>query len=85
MKSYIIRLYRNEKGGSRQLLGTVERPGEDVKLAFTSFDELRNILILPGRKDTLRDRKGTAEGPEIRSPLSSGKSGPENKQGEAIE
>ncbi len=44
MKSYIVRIYRNEKKSSEGLLGTVERPGEDVKLAFTSFDELKDIL-----------------------------------------
>ena len=44
MKSYIIRIYRDKKGRSREFLGTVERPGEDIKLAFTNFDELKDIL-----------------------------------------
>ncbi len=44
MKSYIVRIYRDKEGGSGHLLGTVERPGEDIKLAFTSFDELKDIL-----------------------------------------
>lgn len=44
MESFIVRIYRRGKGSHEKLLGTVERPGEDVKLAFTSFDELRNIL-----------------------------------------
>ncbi len=51
MKSYIVRIYRSEKGRSRELLGTVERPGEDVKLAFTSFDELKDILSTRAGKD----------------------------------
>jgi hypothetical protein len=44
MKSYVVRIYRDEKSCSGELLGTVERPGEDIKLAFTSFDELKHIL-----------------------------------------
>ncbi len=51
MKSYIVRIYRDKDGGSGQLLGTVERPGEDVKLAFTSFDELKDILGPQAGKD----------------------------------
>ncbi len=51
MKSYIIRIYRGEKNGSGQFLGTVERPGEDVKLAFTSFNELKDILGPQAGKD----------------------------------
>ncbi len=56
MKSYIVRIYRSEKGRSRELLGTVERPGEDVKLAFTSFDELKNILSTHAGKDVFAER-----------------------------
>jgi hypothetical protein len=55
MKSYIVRIYRNEKAGSEQLLGTVERPGEEIKLAFTSFDELRNILGPHAAKDVFAE------------------------------
>ncbi len=51
MKSYIIRIYRDEKRGSGRFFGTVERPGEDVKLAFTSFEELRDILGPKAAKD----------------------------------
>ncbi len=51
MKSYIVRIYRDKEGGSRQFLGTVERPGEDVKMAFTSFDELKDILGPQAGKD----------------------------------
>jgi hypothetical protein len=51
MKSYIIRIYRGEKDASRELLGTVERPGEEVKLAFTTFDELKDILGTHTGKD----------------------------------
>ncbi len=55
MKSYIVRIYRSEKSGSGQLLGTVERPGEDIKLAFTSFDELRKILGTHAGKDVFAE------------------------------
>ncbi len=69
MKSYIIRIYRDERSGSKQLLGTVERPGEDVKLAFTSFEELKDILGPKAAKDIFaegwgrqKDRKTKKEG-----------------------
>ncbi len=55
MKSYIVRIYRDEKKSSEGRLGTVERPGEEVKLAFTSFDELRDILSIRAEKDVFSD------------------------------
>ena len=55
MKSYVVRIYRSEKGRSRELLGTVERPGQDVKLAFTSFDELKDILSTHGGKNAFTE------------------------------
>ncbi len=57
MKSYIVRIYRSEKGRSRELLGTVERPGKDVKLAFTSFDELKDILSTHAGKDAFAETR----------------------------
>ncbi len=57
MKSYIVRIYRGEKGRSRELLGTVERPGEDVKLAFTSFDELKDILSTHAGKEAFAETR----------------------------
>ncbi len=57
MKSYIVRIYRSEKGRSRELLGTVERPGQDVKLAFTSFDELKDILSTHAGKNAFVQMK----------------------------
>ncbi len=56
MKSYIIRIYGDEKGRS-EFLGTVERPGEEVKLAFTSFEELKDILASSKGKDVFGMRK----------------------------
>ncbi len=55
MKSYIVRIYRDEKGSSREFLGTVERPGEGVKLAFSSFDELKDILNTHAGKDAFAE------------------------------
>ncbi len=57
MKSYVVRIYREEKDGSGRFLGTVERPGIDVKLAFTSRDELWNILIPDAGKIGKAERK----------------------------
>ena len=41
MQSYIVRIYRREKGG---FLGVVEESGAKLKRAFTSYDELWEIL-----------------------------------------
>ena len=41
MQSYIVRIYRREKGG---FLGVVEEPGAKIKRAFTGYDELWEIL-----------------------------------------
>ncbi len=56
MKSYIVHIYRSGKGRSGELLGTVERPREDVKLAFTSFDELKDILDPQAGKDSFAEK-----------------------------
>ncbi len=56
MKSYIVRIYRGEQGGG-ELLGSVERPGQDIKLAFTSRDELWKILIRDIGKTARSDQK----------------------------
>ena len=54
MKSYIVRIYRQEEG-KEKLFGTVERPGADVKLAFTNQDELWDILVRLPRKSSAAD------------------------------
>ncbi len=64
MKSYIVRIYRYQKGRSG-FLGTVERPGEDIKLAFTSFDELKDILDPRAGKDVFTE---TRSGKKCRKP-----------------
>ena len=56
MESYIVRIYRQEKG-KEKLLGTVECPGADVKLAFTNQDELWDILVRPPRKGSAANGK----------------------------
>ncbi len=65
MKSYIVRIYRDEKGRSGEFLGTVERPGENIKLAFTSFDELKDILDPRAGKDVFAE---TRSGKKCRKP-----------------
>ncbi len=94
MKSYIVRIYRGEIGGSRQLLGTVERPGGDVKLAFTSFDELKGILSSHAGKDVFAEacewqkgRKSNQETGEAGGPGSKANQGQtmESKENETEE
>jgi hypothetical protein len=44
MEDFIIRLYRFEKANPRTLVGLVEIVGKRGRLAFTSMDELWEIL-----------------------------------------
>ena len=63
MQSYIVRIYRREKGG---FLGVVEEPGAKVKRAFTGYDELWEILNARRgnhlARHRLRHRKRTPAG-----------------------
>ena len=43
-ESYIIRIYRKQRGRKPVLVGTAERVGLTGKKSFNSFDELREIL-----------------------------------------
>ncbi len=45
MTSYIVRVYRSEKGNPRKFVGTVETAGIEEKKAFSTIDELWKILI----------------------------------------
>lgn len=44
MDSYIIRIYRFKRGNPKRLVGTVEMVGIKGKMAFTSLDELWEVL-----------------------------------------
>ena len=44
MKKYIVNIYRCEKDKHRNIVGVAEEVGIDGKKAFTSFDELWEIL-----------------------------------------
>jgi len=44
MESYILRIYRYQPGRPQSLVGVVERPESEEKLAFTTLDELWAIL-----------------------------------------
>jgi hypothetical protein len=45
MKSYVVRVYRLEKGKRRAIVGTVEDVGVKGKKAFSDIDELWDILV----------------------------------------
>ncbi len=55
MQSYIVRIYRKEEKKSRELVGLVQEVGEQDSKAFTSYEELWEILkasqpsMAPGR------------------------------------
>ncbi len=44
MDSYVVRIYRRNSGSPQNLVGLVELVEIDEEKAFTSFDELREIL-----------------------------------------
>ncbi len=44
VSSYIVRIYRKGRGQPRLLVGVVEEVGTKGKRAFTTFDELGEIL-----------------------------------------
>ena len=44
MKSYIVRIYRGERGDPQSLVGIVEEVGMEGKTAFTNFEELCDIF-----------------------------------------
>lgn len=44
MHNYIVRIYRKERDNPGLLVGTVEEVGAEGKKAFTTFDELWDIL-----------------------------------------
>jgi hypothetical protein len=49
LDNYIIRIYRRDKSNPRIIVGTVEEIGSREKKGFTTFDELREILV-PARR-----------------------------------
>jgi hypothetical protein len=67
--SYIVRVYRSEKGNPRLLVGVVEEVGVEGKRAFQTYDELWDILNPrlhkrrqpPERKPKSGEKKGTEE------------------------
>jgi hypothetical protein len=58
MESYIVRIYRRGKEKSKELVGVVERAGDETQHAFKTPDELLEILCSPGPAPKRRARKG---------------------------
>jgi len=48
LDNYIIRIYRRDKSNPRFIVGTVEEIGSREKKGFTTFEELREILVPAG-------------------------------------
>ncbi len=59
MENYIVRIYRRENDNPRMLVGLIEEVGSKGKKAFTSYDELWEILNCDkcGTKDGKSDRR----------------------------
>ncbi len=67
MDNYIIRIYRREKDNPRMLVGLIEEVGSKGKKAFTTLDDLWEILNRPAQsKHTesakTRNKRRTAAG-----------------------
>ena len=65
LDNYIIRIYRRDKSNPRFLVGTVEEIGSREKKGFTTFDELREILVparggRSARMKSLKNRRESA-------------------------
>ena len=63
-KTYIIRVYRFARDNPRRLVGVVEEAGKKGKKAFTGYQELWEILNLPGRSKSMKSSKRGAESGE---------------------
>jgi hypothetical protein len=53
-KTYIVRVYRFARDNPRRLVGVVEEVGRKGKKAFTGYQELWEILNLPGRSKSTK-------------------------------
>lgn len=59
MDSYVIRIYRRDKKDPRLVVGIVEEVTTRHQRGFTTFDELRVILLTPvGRVYRYESMKG---------------------------
>ena len=63
-KTYIVRVYRFARDNPRRLVGVVEEIGRKGKKAFTSYQELWEILNLPGHSKSMKNSKRGAESGE---------------------
>ncbi len=64
MKTYIVRVYRQEKGKRLRLAGVVEEVGIKGRKGFTNYDELWDILRFPACSRHSRRREEKFAGKE---------------------
>lgn len=59
MRSYIVRIYRDGKDNSRNIVGIVEEPEVEEKRAFTNAEELIEIINprRRGRRELIKRRR----------------------------
>ena len=62
MKTYIVRVYRLEKGKPLRLAGVVEVVGIKGRKGFTNYDELWDILRLPASSRHSKCREENSKG-----------------------
>jgi hypothetical protein len=64
MKTYIVRVYRLEKGEPLRLAGVVEEVGIKGRKGFTNYDELWEILGFPASTYHCRRKEENFSGDE---------------------
>jgi hypothetical protein len=47
LDNFVIRIYRRDRSDPRLMVGIVEEVGSRKKRGFTTFEELREILLTP--------------------------------------
>lgn len=75
--TFIVRIYRYEKGDPRGLVGVVEEVGRGNRKAFTTFDGLQEIVgailqTIAGRRKGRASRRGPGRGGESMRKTGSG-------------
>ena len=57
VKNFVVRIYREDKGKQRRLLGVVEKVGQSGRQAFTNPQELWDILNSGAGKDVFAEER----------------------------
>jgi len=68
LESYILRIYRREKGIPHRIIGIIEESGVEEKQAFTCLDELWRILNPAQARQAPGEQNKESKGHKKRKP-----------------